>query len=52
MNDDELLYQFGLARREWRKDVRELKRQRNAHMEARRLLRKSLAEARCWEEEQ
>lgn len=43
MNNDELLYQFGLERRKWRMELREVKRQRTAHMETSRYLRLELA---------
>jgi len=43
MNNDELLYQFGLDRRKWRHDLREVKRQRTAHLDTSRHLRLELA---------
>lgn len=44
MNSDDLLYRLGLERRRWRQEVREAKRQRNAHMETCRYLRIRLAD--------
>jgi hypothetical protein len=43
MNNDELLYQFGLDRRKWRHDLREVKRQRTAYLDTSRHLRLELA---------
>jgi len=42
VNSDDLLYRLGLERREWRKVVREVMEQRNAHMKTCRYLRACL----------
>lgn len=44
MNVDELLYRLGLDRRRWRSDLRETKREEEAHLETCRHLRIRLAE--------